>query len=66
MMGFRCETGQEFWPPFNVEKTILSEKRVVAGLVPATPNVWLSAFTIEVAGTSPATTLRRSFYVIHL
>jgi len=36
----------------------------VAGLVPATPIVWLSVFTIEVAGTSPAMTLRRLFYVI--
>ena len=45
-------------------KTILSERRVVAGLAPATPIVWHSAFTSEVAGTSPAMTLRRLFYVI--
>jgi hypothetical protein len=43
-----------------VEDDSLSEL-VVAELVPATPIIWLCAFTVEVAGTSPATTLRREF-----
>jgi len=42
----------------------LEPELVVAGLVPATPIPLAVCFKLGVAGTSPATTRRESFYAI--